>query len=411
MDAPDVRDRVGTAPRASTTPGRARLILAKNQERRLRSGHPWVFSNEIATIEGAPEPGGEVLVVDHRGGIVGAGLYNPHSLIAARLFVRRDRPIDEALLRERIRDAAAMRKRIYPVETTYRLVYSEGDFLPGLIVDRYGDHLGVQSLTLGMERRIESTLEMLMDELKPAGICCRRDSTARGYEGLPLLEPLVLGDVPDVVAAPYEGFVIEVDLRTGQKTGEFLDQRENRKRVSREARGRRVLDLYCYTGLFAIHCAAAGAAHVLGIDRSGPAIERARANHRRNALGRSVEFEVEEVESALERLEGEERFDMILLDPPSLVRSRKTFREGAAKLEALNASAMRLLPPGGILATSTCSHHVDPPAFEELLRAAAKRAGAAFRVVEWMGQSRDHPVLLAARETSYLTLALLERIH
>lgn len=390
---------------------RARLILAKNQERRLRSGHPWVFSNEIAAIEGAPEPGGEVLVLDHRGGTVGVGLYNPHSLIAARLFARRDRPIDVPLLRERILGAAALRKRILPVETTYRLVHSEGDFLPGLVVDRYGDHLCVQSLTLGIEGRIESILDILEEVERPAGICCRRDSPSRAYEGLPLLEPLLRGDVPDLVTVPYEGFVLEVDLRTGQKTGEFLDQRENRKRVAREARGRRVLDLYCYTGLFAIHCAAAGAAHVLGIDRSGPAIERARANHRRNVTGRSVEFVVEEVESALGRLGAEERFDMILLDPPSLVKSRKTFREGAAKYEALNASAMRLLPPDGILATSTCSHHVDAPVFQDILRAAAKRAGASFRVIEVMGQSRDHPVLLAARETSYLTLLLLERIH
>jgi 23S rRNA (cytosine1962-C5)-methyltransferase len=418
VGVPDARAAAGARRGASrrSTPGeeagRARLILAKNQERRLRSGHPWVFSNEIAAIEGAPEPGGEVLVMDHRGGVVGTGLFNPHSLIAARLFTRRDRPVDAALLRERLREAAALRKRILPVESTYRLVYSEGDFLPGLIVDRYGDHLGVQSLTMGIERRIEEVLDLLEEAERPAGICCRRDSPSRAYEGLPLLDPILRGDVPDLVSAPYEGFVLEVDLRTGQKTGEFLDQRENRKRVAREAGGRRVLDLYCYTGLFALHCAAAGAAQVLGVDRSGPAIERARVNHRRNTMGRSVEFVVEEVESAMGRLAGgEERFDMILLDPPSLVKSRKTFREGAAKIETLNAAAMRLLPPGGILATSSCSHHVDAPVFQDILRAAAKRAGAAFRVVEVMGQSRDHPVLLAARETSYLTLVLMERIH
>jgi 23S rRNA (cytosine1962-C5)-methyltransferase len=392
--------------------GRARLILAKNQERRLRSGHPWVFSNEIAAIDGTPEPGGEVLVQDHRGGTVGVGLYNPHSLIAARLFTRRERPIDADLIRERIRDASALRARILPVESTYRLVYSEGDFLPGLVVDRYGDYLGAQILTLGLDQRVDWILDALMEVENPRGICCRRDSPSRAYEGLPLLEPLVRGDVPDLITAPYEGFVLEVDLRTGQKTGEFLDQRENRKRVARESRGRRVLDLYCYTGLFSIHCAVAGAAHVLGVDRSGTAIERARANWRRNAMGRPVEFVQEDVEPALARLgEAAERFDMILLDPPSLVKSRKTFREGAAKYESLNAAAMRLLPPGGILATATCSHHVDAPAFQDILRAAAKRAGAAFRVLEVMGQSRDHPVLLAARETAYLTMMLMERIH
>jgi 23S rRNA (cytosine1962-C5)-methyltransferase len=411
VDAPE-SDRAATAHPVPGAGVRARLILAKNQERRLRSGHPWVFSNEIAAIEGAPEPGGEVLVVDHRGGTVGVALYNPHSLIAARLFTRRERPVDADLIRERIREAAAFRKRIYPVESTYRLVYSEGDFLPGLVVDRYGDYLSAQSLTLGIEHRIDWVLDALEEVERPAGVCCRRDSPSRAYEGLPLMDPLIRGDVPDRVRAPYEGFVLEVDLRTGQKTGEFLDQRENRKRVAREARGRRVLDLYCYTGLFSIHCAAAGASHVLGVDRSGPAIERARVNHERNTLGRSVEFVEEEVESALRRLgEGAERFDMILLDPPSLVKSRKTFREGVAKYEALNTSAMRLLPPGGILATSTCSHHVDAPVFQEILRAAAKRAGATFRLVEVMGQSRDHPVLLAARETAYLTLALMERVH
>src|SRR5512138_1425325 len=325
----------------------ARIVLAKNQERRLRSGHLWVFSNEIASIEGSPEPGGEVLVEDSRGGTVGAGLYNPHSLIAVRLFARRARAIDEALLRERLEQAKALRERLYPVESTYRLVYSEGDFLPGLIVDRYGDWLGVQSLTMGIERRLDSILDLLTDVMRPAGICCRRDAPARAYEGLPLLEPVERGTVPDRVDAPYEGYVLEVDLRSGQKTGEFLDMRENRKRVAREARGRRVLDLYCYTGLFSLHCAAAGAAEIVAVDRSGPALERARHNLKRNAPTRSVTFVEEEAESALARLGAEgSRFDMIVLDPPSLVKSRKAFREGAAKYEALNASAMRLLPPG-----------------------------------------------------------------
>ncbi|HEX5031578.1 MAG TPA: class I SAM-dependent rRNA methyltransferase [Candidatus Eisenbacteria bacterium] len=390
----------------------ARIILAKNQDRRLRSGHLWVFSNEIASIEGSPEPGGEVLVEDFRGGTVGTGLYNPHSLIAVRLFARRARAIDDALLRERLEQAKALRERILPVESTYRLVYSEGDFLPGLIVDRYGDHLGVQSLTLGVERRLDAILDLLMDVMKPAGICCRRDAPTRALEGLPMLEPLERGTVPDRIDAPYEGYVIEVDLRGGQKTGEFLDMRDNRKRVAQEARGRRVLDLYCYTGLFSLHCAAAGAVEVVGVDRSGAAIERARRNLARNAPGKSVTFVEEEAETALTRFTGEgAQFDMIVLDPPSLVKSRKAFKEGAAKYEKLNATAMRLLPPGGVLATASCSHHVDAPVFLDILRSAAKRAGAAFRMVDVRGQSRDHPVLLAARETSYLTLALLERIH
>ncbi len=386
--------------------------LAKNQDRRLRSGHPWVFSNEIRSLHGDPEAGGEVVVEDHRGVAVGTGLYNPHSLIAVRLYARHARPIDADLFRDRIQTASALRRRILPVESTYRLVHGEGDFLPGLVVDRYGDYLGVQSLTLGIEGRIEWVLDLLQQELKPRGIVCRRDSQARVHEGLPLLEPLERGDVPEPVDVPYEGIVLTCDLRKGQKTGEFLDQRENRKRVARESIGRRVLDLYCYTGLFSIHCCMAGAASVIGIDSSAPAIERARRNALRNAPGRTIEFQVEEAERALDRLGPDGgRFDMIILDPPSLVRSRKALAEGARKYVEVNAAALQLLGAGGLLATATCSHHVDADGFLEILRAAAKHARAELRVVEILGQSRDHPVLLAARETSYLTMVLAERIR
>ncbi len=388
-----------------------RARLAKNQDRRIRSGHPWVFSNEIAEVEGSPPPGAEVLVEDHRGMPVGVGLYNPHSLIAIRLFSRRVRPIDEALFRDRIGRALTLRERILPVETTYRLIHGEGDFLPGLIVDRYGDYLGVQSLTAGIEARLDLILDLLQELIRPKGIVCRRDGSGRTLEGLERMEPLERGEVPELIDAPYEGYVLTIDLRGGQKTGEFLDQRENRKRVAREAHGKRVLDLYCHTGLFALHCAAAGARSVLGIDSSRPALERARENHRRNAPMKDVTFREARVEDVVRAFgREEERFDLIVLDPPALVKSRKTLDEGVRKYVTLNASAMRLLAPGGTLATATCSHHVDAPAFLDLLRTAAKMAGARFRLVEVMGQSRDHPVLLAARETAYLTMVLAERI-
>lgn len=388
-----------------------RARLAKNQDRRIRSGHPWVFSNEIAEVEGSPPPGAEVLVEDHRGMPVGVGLYNPHSLIAIRLFSRRVRPIDEALFRDRIGRALALRERILPVETTYRLIHGEGDFLPGLIVDRYGDYLCVQSLTAGIEARLDLILDLLQELIRPKGIVCRRDGSGRTLEGLERMEPLERGEVPELIDAPYEGYVLTIDLRGGQKTGEFLDQRENRKRVAREAHGKRVLDLYCHTGLFALHCAAAGARSVLGIDSSRPALERARENHRRNAPMKDVTFREARVEDVVRAFgREEERFDLIVLDPPALVKSRKTLDEGVRKYVTLNASAMRLLAPGGTLATATCSHHVDAPAFLDVLRTAAKMAGARFRLVEVMGQSRDHPVLLAARETAYLTMVLAERI-
>jgi 23S rRNA (cytosine1962-C5)-methyltransferase len=252
----------------------------------------------------------------------------------------------------------------------------------------------------------------VLDELlKPRGIVCRRDASSRTLEGLARMDPLVIGDVPDRIDAPYEGLVLTVDLRNGQKTGEFLDQRDNRKRVAHEAHGKRVLDLYCHTGLFAVQCSIAGAKSVTGIDSSGPALERARENHRRNAPTRDIVFREAPVEETLRLLgRDEERFDMIVLDPPALVKSRKALAEGERKYISVNAAAMRLLAPGGTFATATCSHHVDAPAFLDLLRIAARTAGARFRLVEVMGQSRDHPVLLAARETSYLTMVLAERV-
>ena len=390
----------------------AAVRLAKNQDRRLRSGHPWVFSNEIESADPGLMPGDEVVVLDHRDQPFGVGFYNPHSLIAVRLYARHARPIDANLVRDRLDQALLLRKRILPVETTYRLIHGEGDFLPGLVVDRYGDYLCVQSLTAGIERRLEWILDVLEETLHPRGILVRRDSQARTLEGLPLQDGLTRGEIPERVDTPYEGMVLETDLRHGQKTGEFLDQRENRKRVARESVGRAVLDLYCYTGLFSLQCGMAGAASVLGIDSSAPAIERARVNAARNAPGRETTFQVEAVERALERLALENaRFDMIVLDPPALVRSRKALAEGARKYVAVNSSALQLLKPGGTLATATCSHHVDAEAFLEILRAAAKHARVELRIVDVLGQSRDHPVLLAARETSYLTTVIAERIR
>jgi 23S rRNA (cytosine1962-C5)-methyltransferase len=350
--------------------------------------------------------------MDHRGQPIGVGLYNPHSLIAVRLYARHVRPIDANLFRDRIELALALRRRILPVEATYRLIHGEGDLLPGLVVDRYGDYLCVQSLTAGIERRIELVLDVLHEVLRPSGIFCRRDSQARTLEGLSLLEPLERGHVPDIVEAPYEGMVLLSDLRHGQKTGEFLDQRDNRKRVARESSGRKVLDLYCYTGLFSLSCCMAGATSVLGIDSSAPAIERARGNALRNAPGRELTFLAEDAERALTGFAREDtRFDMIILDPPALVRSKKVLAEGARKYAAINSAALQILKPGGMLATATCSHHVDAEAFLEILRSAAKHARTELRIVDVLGQSRDHPVLLAARETSYLTMVIAERMR
>jgi len=388
-----------------------RLVLRKNQDRRVRGGHPWIFSNEVATLEGAPAPGDLVEVADVRGAFLGRAYYNPQSLICARLVTRKRDEVDADLFVKRMERALRLREAALPGERVLRVVYGESDFLPGLVVDRYGDHLAVQVLTLGMELRQDLVREALERVFAPRGVVRVADSPLRTLEGLPLERVVWWGEVPERVEVELEGFRVEADLLHGQKTGLFLDQRLNRRVAETRAAGRRVLDLFCYQGEWAMHAARGGAASVLAVDSSEPALAAAARNLERNGLADRVGLKRGDVFDVLRQLErAGERFGLVILDPPALVKSRKHLAAGARAYRELNRAAMALLEEEGVLMTCSCSHHLDDTLFRQVLLESARAAHRPFRVVDWRGESPDHPELLAVPETHYLKCAVLQAV-
>lgn len=389
----------------------ARLVLRRNQDRRLRSGHPWIFSNEVAGVEGDPPDGALVDVHDHRGAFLGRATWNRRSLICARLLTRGRDSIDTAFFAKRIERALRLREAALPGEDAMRVVYGEADQLPGLVVDRYGDVLAIQILSLGMEVRQDLVREALEQVLRPAGAARVADSPLRALEGLPLERAVWWGEVPDRVEVAIEGFRVEADLVHGQKTGLFLDQRLNRRRAEARARGRRVLDLFCYQGEWGLHAARGGASSVLGIDASAPALDAARRNAERNGLGDRVRFLERDAFQALRELgRAGERFGLIVLDPPALVKSRAHLAAGARAYRELNRAAMGLLEEEGVLITCSCSHHLDDALFRQVLVESARAARRPFRILDWDGEPPDHPQLLAVPETHYLVCAVLQAL-
>ncbi|RII27369.1 MAG: rRNA large subunit methyltransferase I [Geobacter sp.] len=389
-----------------------KIILGKGEDRRIRSGHPWVFSNEIRELQGDKQPGCTAEIYDAGGGFIGTGYYNPHSLIAARLLSRERTDIDSSpFFRERLEKALACRRELYPEMTSYRLVHGEGDFLPGLVVDRYGDYLAVQFLTCGMDVRREPVITALVELFAPKGIIARNDVAVRGLEGLPEAVELLYGEIPDVVEMEEHGFRFRVNLREGQKTGHFLDQKENHRLLERIAPGREVLDCFSYSGSWGVHAAGYGASHSTCLDISERAIALARENGKLNGVAGRMAFEAVDVFERLRSLKAEERtFDVIILDPPAFVKSRKALKEAEKGYLTINRRAMELLRPGGHLITCSCSYHMGRELFHDLLKTAAFQARREMRVVEVRSQAPDHPVLLAVPETEYLKCFVLQAV-
>ncbi len=389
----------------------ARLVLRKNQDRRVRSGHPWIFSNEVARVEGAPAPGDLVEVEDARRAFLGRAYYNPQSLICARLLTRKHDEVDADFFVKRLERALRLREAVLPGERSLRVVYGESDLLPGLVVDRYEDWLAVQVLTLGIERRQDLVREALERVFAPRGVVRVADSPLRALEGLPLERGPWWGEVPERVDVRIERFQLEADLLHGQKTGLFLDQRLNRRLAETRAAGRRVLDLFCYQGEWALHAARGGAASVLAVDSSEPALAAAARNAERNGLAGRVSWRRGDVFDVLRELgRGGERFGLVVLDPPALVKSRRHLAAGARAYRELNRAAMTLLEEAGQLVTCSCSHHLDDTLFRQVLLEAARAAHRPFRLGEWRAESPDHPQLLAVPETHYLKCAVLQAL-
>ena len=386
------------------------LKLKPREEERVLGGHSWVFSNELVEVPGGHEPGTLAVAVSSNSQPLGVGFYHPKSLISWRLVSRRVEPIDQDFFKRRLGAALRLRERVCAGETSYRLCFGESDALPGLVIDKYGDYLVLQILSAGMEKRLDLIAGALGDLLAPKGIFLKNDHPARALEGLPAETRVLAGEFPPRTVIEEGGLKFVVPLAEGQKTGWYFDQRENRAFLRPFFTGRRVLDLYCYTGGFALNAAKSGAAQVLALDSSGPAIELARESARLNGFS-EVEFDEGDAEEVLRAFgEGGQPFepDMILLDPPSFVPSKKHLMKALRAYVKLNSMALKVLPRGGLLATSTCSHHVSREDFIKLLREAAAKAGKSVRLLALRGQAQDHPILLAMPETEYLHFALLE---
>lgn len=387
-----------------------KIVLDRGEDKRIRSGHPWVFSNEIREIRGEKIPGATVQVYDANDRFIGTGYYNPSSLIAVRILSREQVDIDTmTFFRDRIAKALAYRHAIYPGSESFRAVYSEGDALPGLIVDKYGDFLAVQFLTKGMDSRRDLILAALLDTFSPRGIVARNDAHVRVLEGLEEKVEILYGEAPDLFLVEEHGIQIGVDIQHGQKTGHFFDQKDNHALMKAISRGKEVLDCFCYTGSWGLHAAHFGAAAVTSVDVSERALILARNNAEINGLAKQISFEAVDAFDRLKSLKSEGRsFDIVVLDPPAFVKSRKTIKEAAKGYLTINRRAMELLREDGYLVTCSCSYHMGRDMFRELLMKAARLAGREMRILEIRGQAYDHPVLLSVPETEYLKCFLMQ---
>lgn len=378
------------------------LKLKKNEERRLRAGHLWVFSNEIETDDRFRRliPGSLCRLEDNRGKPLGVGYVNPHALLSLRLLSGNpDASIDVAWFARRIEAALALRSRLYPTPH-YRLVYGEADGLPGLVVDRYGDVLVAQISTAGMELLKPQITDALNQVLKPRAIQYRNDVAMRELEGLPAyIEDI--GPLPETAEVIEGGVRFAVPLQGGQKTGWFFDQRDNRDRLARYVKGARVLDVFSYAGGWALRAAALGAKEVTCVDSSQPALDAAQANAKINDV--TLETLKGDALDVLKDLRAQGRqFDVVIVDPPALIKRKKDQEAGEAHYGALNRAAMQLLSADGVLVACSCSHHLDAETLQRILLREARAANRRLQLLEQGGQGPDHPVHPAIPETRYL---------
>ncbi len=385
------------------------LRLHRGAHRRLALGHRWVFSNEIQDFDRSIPPGDDVRVEDASGRLLGTGTFSPSSLIAVRLHsLRGEESLGPATIAGRIR--AAWEKRVEWLgregAEACRVVFGEADDLPGLVADRYGDVCVVQVLTAGMEHRTAWALDALEETLGVRGIVLRNDTATRELEGLPLGVKLARGRVPERVAFGLHGLRLLADPWGGQKTGFFFDQRENYRLLARVAPGRRILDAFCYSGAWGLHAARWGARQVVFLDGSESALDIARENAEANAAEGAAFVRADALEY-LKAEAGGEGFDVVVLDPPAFVKSRRRVPEALKGYLNLNKWGVRCVRPGGYLVTCSCSHHVRPEVFVETVARAAREAGREVRAIGSGRQAPDHPWIPAMPETSYLKALLL----
>ena len=385
-----------------------KAVLKPGKEKRVYTLHPWIFRSDIDHVEGTFDPGDVVDIVSSKGRFLARGYYNPNSQIALRIMTYRDEPVDRALIFRRVHEAIEYRKQFADLKSC-RLIFAESDRLPALIVDAFDDVLVLQCLAMGMERFKQDVVDALVEELHPKGIWERNDVPVRRLEGLELSTGLLYGEVPDRVKMTENGVHFWVDVKEGQKTGFFLDQKENRAAIAPFVKGKKVLDCFTHTGSFALHAGKYGAREVTGVDISEYACECAAENARLNGLENTVHFVTA---NAFDLLSGQSRqgetYDVIILDPPAFTKTRSAVESALRGYKEINLRAMKMICPGGYLVTCSCSQHVLPEMFREMVNDAAKDAKVLLRQVEFRTQGKDHPILPYAKETEYLKCGIYQ---
>ncbi|HUB79907.1 MAG TPA: class I SAM-dependent rRNA methyltransferase [Bryobacteraceae bacterium] len=375
---------------------------------RVASGHPWIFTSDIANLDGA-QPGTAVKVADSRGRPLGTAHYSSASQIALRMLSQEVEEIGRDFYLKRLEAAENHRRRVVKGTSAYRVVHGEADLLPALVVDRYGDYLVLQTLDQGMDAAKSTIAACLAEMFQPSGIVARNDVAVRSKEQLPLETAVLAGHIPDSVRLQMNGLTLQADLLHGQKTGIFLDQRENYRAAAHYARGGKALDCFTSTGGFALHLAAQ-CESVEAVDSSEPALATARANAAANQIA-NIQFKEADVFDLLASYASQHRkFSLVVLDPPAFAKNRRNLDPAVAGYKEINLRALRLLPPGGILVTCSCSHHLSEAAFLELIAQAALDSHRTLRVLERRTQSQDHPILLTVPETLYLKCLILQVI-
>ena len=383
------------------------VTISARGEQRVRHGHPWIYRADVVEVDAA---GGDLVeVLGPRQRAVGHALFSDRSQISIRMLSRGEAPVDDSLIHARLEAALRYRASLHLDANAYRLVHGEADLLPSLVVDKYGDYLVVQTLSQGMDRLLPSITASLLRLVEPAGILARNDPKVRTLEGLPQSVDVLHGTIPASVIVREGPVEYDVDLRRGQKTGLFLDQRENREAAARYAHGR-LLDCFSYNGGFALRLARQ-CAEAEAVDISSDAVERIRANAVRNNVPHLQAREAN-VFDELRRLErAGARYDTLVLDPPAFAKNKAAVPNALAGYKEINLRAMRLLSPGGYLITCSCSYNVNEEMFEAMLHEASADSHTSMTIVEKRMQGRDHPVLVGVPETYYLKCFILRRVE
>ena len=387
----------------------ARVRLTAERGGSRYYGHLWVFDNNVVEVFGTPAAGDLVDVYTHQKRFFGRGWYNPHSKIRIRLLTFHEEPVDEAFFARRLRAAATLRHTVTPHANACRLVHGESDLLPGLVVDRFADVAVMQALGYGMDLRKELLGDLLVQEAGIKTVYLRNDAKSRTLEGLPLSKGFLRGGGPTRVDI-YEGKAqFTVDIAEGQKTGWFCDQRENRLAAAAYAKGQRVLEAFCHTGAFGVQAALAGAQSVEGLDVSAAAVALAKAHAEQNHLVSICDYRQADAFDELRVLErNQQRYGLVILDPPAFARSKKAVPHALAGYKDINLRGLRLLEPGGVLVSCSCSQPVSDDDFWKMLQSAARDANRQIRLLEQRGQGPDHPVLAGMPETRYLKCFIVQ---